>query len=295
MRYTAVVMMIFGLAATLPQPVVAQSAAISGGWLGAELTTVPAQVARLLPEDDRGLWVAGITAGGPAETAGIRPGDILVQAGTTRLGAKADMDELLRIGRPGSILQIELLRPPAKGDRGIQRRLLNVVLGTPPAMTNDSPGALMEAAVDAMNRKDFRQAEALLSRAIDGYDGAEDRKARLLVMRGMTLAMQGKHDVAMADFDLALRLNPQDDRAYYARGLSHGSRNKFNQALTDFDTAIRLNPANPWALFYRGVTYARLRNSDAALKDLEAANRLLPENAKIDRALDRVRKGELPE
>jgi tetratricopeptide (TPR) repeat protein len=46
----------------------------------------------------------------------------------------------------------------------------------------------------------------------------------------------------MADYDLAIRLNPSDTIAFKNRGLARGNQGDLDGAIADYNNAIRLNP-----------------------------------------------------
>jgi tetratricopeptide (TPR) repeat protein len=58
---------------------------------------------------------------------------------------------------------------------------------------------------------------------------------------------------AMLDFDMAIRLNPQDDRAYFNRACICGRNGDDFGAVRDFSEVIRLNTSNAQAYVNRGV------------------------------------------
>ena len=60
--------------------------------------------------------------------------------------------------------------------------------------------------------------------------------------RGNAKIDLGQHFAAIADYDIAIRLNPDDAKAYYNRGLAKRKLGQHFAAIADFDIAIRLNP-----------------------------------------------------
>ncbi len=64
-------------------------------------------------------------------------------------------------------------------------------------------------------------------------------------------AVQGRYDDAMADYALAIKLDPQNAQPYYMRGLLKVSRGDLDNALADFQSAIKINPK--FAEAYYGI------------------------------------------
>ena len=55
----------------------------------------------------------------------------------------------------------------------------------------------------------------------------------------------GAHDIALAEFDLALTLNPNFAMAHYGRGLAQTFSGHSKEGLAEFEAAIRLSPHDP--------------------------------------------------
>ncbi|MEA5505079.1 tetratricopeptide repeat protein [Halotia wernerae UHCC 0503] len=77
---------------------------------------------------------------------------------------------------------------------------------------------------------------------------------------------------AMLDFDLAIRLNPQDYRAYFNRACACGRNGDNFGAVRDFSQVIRLNTSNALAYVNRGVASYRLGYHQKAIADLQTAS-----------------------
>jgi serine protease DegQ len=61
-----------------------------------------------------GVVIYGVEAGGPADRAGIQPGDVLIEFAGTPLGSVEDLFAALRRHRPGQNVSIELVREGAR-------------------------------------------------------------------------------------------------------------------------------------------------------------------------------------
>src|SRR4051812_1969742 len=80
-----------------------------------------------------------------------------------------------------------------------------------------------------------------------------------------------KSDAALADYNTAIKLNPNNATAYNGRGNIHYAQGKKNLALSDFNKAIALSPNDPKPLTNRGNVYARQNRFDLALADYKDA------------------------
>ncbi len=85
------------------------------GWLGIEAQAITPQVAQYFNLDStNGLLVTAIYQGGPAHSAGLRPGDVVLsingqQVGNGMRGVQGSMQEIAE-SRPGETVSIEIVR-----------------------------------------------------------------------------------------------------------------------------------------------------------------------------------------
>lgn len=85
-----------------------------GAWLGSVPDFTPVE---------RGVKLSGVTKGSPAETAGIRAGDVLVGLGAHEVADLQAMTVALRAHKPGDVVDVHVLR-------GGERVSMTVTLGT---------------------------------------------------------------------------------------------------------------------------------------------------------------------
>jgi aminopeptidase N len=60
--------------------------------------------------NEKGVRLGGTQPGGPAEAAGMRQGDIIIQAGTTPVAVLKDLSDVLKTKQPGEKLTVRFLR-----------------------------------------------------------------------------------------------------------------------------------------------------------------------------------------
>jgi tetratricopeptide (TPR) repeat protein len=65
---------------------------------------------------------------------------------------------------------------------------------------------------------------------------------------------------------------------HYGVGQSYFGQREFQAALAEFNTALQLEPENSVYLEYRGATYVSLSNGRAAIADFTSAERVLPQS-----------------
>jgi tetratricopeptide (TPR) repeat protein len=94
--------------------------------------------------------------------------------------------------------------------------------------------------------------------------------------RGDTLLRKENFDRAIADCNEAIRLDPNGGAAYALRGLVAWARKDYDKAIADYSEAIRLDPKDPSSFNGRAHVWSIMRNRDKAIADYSEAIRLDP-------------------
>jgi len=94
--------------------------------------------------------------------------------------------------------------------------------------------------------------------------------------RGSVWDAKGEYDIALADYNEAIRLDPNLAVAYYDRGNVWFDMQEYDKALADYNEAIRLDPNLAVAYTNRGVAWGHKQEYDIALADYNEAIRLDP-------------------
>ncbi len=115
------------------------------------------------------------------------------------------------------------------------------------------------------------------SRAIDAGIWQGRELAPLYLNRGQAYLDRWDFNLALSDFNQAIRLDPNLAAAYDGRGLFY----KFypDRAIADYDEAIRLDPNSAKAYIDRSAAYRAKGDNDLAIADLDMAIRLAPDSA----------------
>jgi tetratricopeptide (TPR) repeat protein len=127
------------------------------------------------------------------------------------------------------------------------------------------------------NLKQYDAALADYNRAIQ----LDPNEALAFNNRGMTYAALQRHEEALADYSRAIKLEPTEARFYSNRGNTYVALQWFEKALDDQSKAIQLDPTDAIAYSNRGGAYHSLRRYDEALADYDRALELDPTQARV--------------
>jgi tetratricopeptide (TPR) repeat protein len=105
--------------------------------------------------------------------------------------------------------------------------------------------------------------------------------------RGVAYRMTGKLDLALADFNKAIELDPKNADAYNSRGNVYLDKKQYKAAIADYTQAIKLAPAYAFAYDNRGDAYDDDGDPQDAIVDYTKAIELSPNNSSFynDRGL----------
>ena len=88
---------------------------VSRGWMGIEIQEVTDELAESFGLDSsNGVIIAGVLSGGPADRAGIEPGDILILFNDHKITNSSSALNLISQARPDERVQIETIRAGQK-------------------------------------------------------------------------------------------------------------------------------------------------------------------------------------
>jgi tetratricopeptide (TPR) repeat protein len=150
--------------------------------------------------------------------------------------------------------------------------LLVLLLRPGPSAVADAP----EPAISGVVKEDTKKVDAAAAREV------RERRERELIARGNELGRNQDFAGAATAYSEAIRLGgPVNASVYNNRAFAYWSRGMTEEAIADYDEAIRLEPNNIVALTNRAVAYNFLGNYDAAIRDLDRALALKPDSAEV--------------
>jgi tetratricopeptide (TPR) repeat protein len=134
--------------------------------------------------------------------------------------------------------------------------------------------------------------------AIAAYDQAlkikpDDHEA--LNNKGIALRRLGQYEAAIAAYDQALAIKPDQHEAWDNKGCALATQGRFDEAIACFDKATSINPQYANAIYNKAYAVSKLGDLDEALALLQKAIALDPkyrEMAKTDTDFDPIRHDE---
>lgn len=99
------------------------------------------------------------------------------------------------------------------------------------------------------------------------------------VQRGNRFFEQGYYDLAIEDYDCALKLDPNLAEVYLNRGIAYSRQNQYDQAIDDYTRALNFDPQMAQACFQRGNVYLTKGSYPQAIEDLNRALEIYPDMA----------------
>ena len=108
----------FAIPTNMARPIITQlveKGKVSRAWLGVTIKPVTEEVARSLGlSKPAGTLIAGVQGAGPAESGGIRSGDVILLFGGTEVRDPSHLQQLVATTRIGAAVQVVVLRNGSK-------------------------------------------------------------------------------------------------------------------------------------------------------------------------------------
>lgn len=137
--------------------------------------------------------------------------------------------------------------------------------GGPDSAGNSAATAAIEQAVALIQQQQYQSAVEKLNEAIE----LDAESAEAYFQRAGILADAGRDADALADYDKALTLQPEETRFLNMKGLFLLTRQKYDDAEATFTEAIRIDPAFAKAYNNRGLVELARNNFEVAARDFQ--------------------------
>lgn len=130
-----------------------------------------------------------------------------------------------------------------------------------------------------IHNKDYQARIAACTRQINSGRWQGHNLATSFVQRGMARQDDNDLDGAIADYGLAIHLDPGGTMPYMDRGTARRKKGDLEGAVADYNEAIRRDPNNGVAYFNRGTLRYENGDIDRAIPDFDQIIRLIPKFA----------------
>ena len=114
--------------------------------------------------------------------------------------------------------------------------------------------------------------------------------------RGIALRKLGRLEEAISSYDQALKIKPDYHKAWYGRGYALDDLGRIEEAISSYDQALKIKPDDTSIFYNKACCYALQGNLEQAIENLQQAINLSPdkyrEMAKTDSDFDKIREDE---
>ena len=156
-------------------------------------------------------------------------------------------------------------------------------------------GVISENIADAVGEESPALSEKYLAKMLEAKGERLSREDLVHFNRlGMALRRQGKWQEAIANYEKALAVAPDDEGLYYNIALAHNDGGKKREALRAVNKALEINPrfyqTSANVAFTLGTLFSDNGQAREAASYLETAVQLEPEHTEAQALLERCRK-----
>nr|WP_318711156.1 tetratricopeptide repeat protein [uncultured Treponema sp.] len=159
--------------------------------------------------------------------------------------------------------------------------------------SSSDPDTLYIAGIDALNRRNFVEAERLLNEAI----AKNPANFMYYYQLGRILAMQKKYNESLNAFQNCINVNDKFAPAYYNSGYVSEQLNRGNDALGFYTKATEVNPSYENAFIGQGHVLKDMKRYDAAMVSFSKALAINPNRSQIYQELGSccIERNDLPQ
>jgi len=228
----------------------------NSAWLGVEFRSHTQESDGL-----EGILVVRVLPNGPAEQAGLQPGDLILTVNNVAIHKDQTFLDLIKGAAVGQYVQLTIWRR----DRVIDLELL---------LGEEAEHILYYQEGEAYRKKgEYGQAIVSFTKAIEFNPDF----APAYASRGRAYALGKKaYDLAIADCTKAIELGPKSAGAYNTRGRAWLNKRRLDQAIADFTEAITIAPKYGSSYVNRAIAYRARGDYQNSIADLNRIIEMYP-------------------
>ncbi|GBU23715.1 hypothetical protein R83H12_00332 [Fibrobacteria bacterium R8-3-H12] len=107
----------------------------------------------------------------------------------------------------------------------------------------------------------------------------DSKSAQHFLVRGILFDRVFRYNKAIANYNQAIKLEPDYEKAYAYRARAYLSKRDYDKAIANYDQVIKLKPDFAYAYYERGIAYYCKSDYDKAVADYNQAIKLNPDYA----------------
>jgi len=127
--------------------------------------------------------------------------------------------------------------------------------------------SLREAALQANKDGDFDRAIGICNKVLK----SDKEDAKTLTIRGVSYLAVGEYESAKSDFDTAIRVDAESANAFEGLAFLAQKRGELDIAMANINKAIRINPDDGEYYWLRAQVFFQKDNTDKAMNDFDLA------------------------
>jgi serine protease Do len=196
-------------------PQLREKGKVTRGWMGVNIQAVSEDLAATYGlTEGKGAYVSAVTAGSPAEKAGLQPEDVVLSVDGRTIENNGDLSRYVASKQPGTTVRLEVQRGKSKQD-------VSVTLGTFPDQPADSAAGAPDTTKLGMTLRDLtpQMAERLeLPRGSGGVvvvdvEAGEAADDAGLARGDVIVSVNGQAIDGVSDFERQVEAARRDGRA----------------------------------------------------------------------------------
>ena len=112
---------------------------------------------------------------------------------------------------------------------------------------------------------------------LEAHSQTSSYRASLLLELGNLMVAAKEYEAAIASYDQALKIKPDDQEAWYNRGYALGNLERLEAAITSYDQALKIKPDKYEAWNNRGYVLRNLGRLEEAITSYDQALKIQPD------------------
>lgn len=124
------------------------------------------------------------------------------------------------------------------------------------------------------DKEKFKAGEDACTRMINAGTFRDKALASLYRARGSWHQKQGKLDLSLADYAVAIKMEPKNVESYDYRADVYQQKGDYDRALSDYDRASKLDPAYAAAHYSRAMIFEKKKDFAKAREEYNATIKL---------------------